>query len=118
MAAKILIVDDEALILSAVERALTKVGHTIIKAKSLAELESVLENGPFDLLITDVNIKGDSVDAVTARVKEGSPAVRVLRMSGALNKHNFPEFIEKPFSIHTLRSRVAAILDKSPEPTL
>ena len=115
MAAKILVVDDEVLILSAVERALAKIGHTIVKAKSLAELETVLGKGPFDLLITDVNIKGDSADAVTEKVKEGSPAVRGLWMSGALNRHDFPDFIEKPFSINTLRSRVTNILNKKPD---
>ncbi len=111
MIGKILVVDDEPLILTAVERALSKVGHAVVKAQNMAELEVALGTGPFDLLITDVYMQEETSEGIVAKVMEGSPSVKVLRMSGSLNKDNFSDFIEKPFSIAALRIRVSDILN-------
>jgi len=112
MAANILVVDDEPLILSTVERALIKLGYSIVKAQCMAELDIAVGKGPFDLLITDIYLREDTVDAVIAKVTACSPLVKIMRMSGSINKHNLPNFIEKPFSINVLRSRVKEILDE------
>jgi DNA-binding NtrC family response regulator len=111
MANKILVVDDEALILMAVERALVRVGYVVEKARNMGELGEALRNAPFDLLITDVYLEGGTLDEVVDRVRAASPAVKVLKMSGATNKGKGGNFIEKPFSIKTLRQRVKDILN-------
>jgi two-component system cell cycle sensor histidine kinase/response regulator CckA len=110
MTGKILVVDDEPLILTAVERALSKVGHAIVKAQNMAEIEAALGRGPFDLLITDVYMQEATSESIIEKVREGSPEVKVLRMSGSLNRDNSVAFIEKPFSIADLRTRVKDIL--------
>ncbi len=111
MAENILVVDDEALILIAVERALTKVGYNITKANSMEELAEALKNSPFDLLITDIYMQGGSLDEVVGKVRKKSPSVKVLKMSGAVNKGKTDDFIEKPFSIEALRKKVKDILN-------
>ncbi|MDA8432402.1 MAG: response regulator [Nitrospiraceae bacterium] len=111
MANKILVVDDEPLILTAVERALAKVGYAITKAQSMEELGKALGAAPFDLLITDVYMQGATLDEVIERVRMSSPAVKVLKMSGAIRREEKANFIEKPFSIETLRKKVKDILD-------
>ncbi len=113
MAEKILIVDDDALILTAVERALAKVGYSISRAQNMEELGKALKGGPFDLLITDVYMDGGSLEEVVGMVRSSSPSVKVLRMSGSAAREGDRDFIEKPFSIDALRKRVRVILDGS-----
>jgi len=105
------VVDDEDLILAAVERALAKVGYSISCARDMRELDYALRNGPFDLLITDIYIReGGSLGEVIEKVTKTSPAVKILRMSGSVEHDMTGEFIEKPFSIEALRKKVKEIL--------
>jgi DNA-binding NtrC family response regulator len=114
MAQKILVVDDEDLILAAVERALAKVGYSVSCARDMKELGKVLVHAPFDLLITDIFIReGGSFGEVVEKVKETSPAVKVLKMSGSVSNDLADDFIEKPFSIEALREKVKEILHGS-----
>ena len=111
MAQKILVVDDEDLILAAVERALAKVGYYVYCARDMAEIGEVIGNAPFDLLITDVHVReGGTLGEIVKAVKAVSPAVRVLRMSGVAGGEEAYDFIEKPFSIAALREKVRDIL--------
>jgi len=112
MPVKILVVDDEPLILTAVERALTRVGYEVSRACSRKDLDDCLKSAPFDLLITDVYMEEDSVEQIISRVRASSPGVKVLKMSGSVNKEQCANFIEKPFSIESLRKRVREILDE------
>ena len=113
MAEKILVVDDDALILTAVERALVKVGYFIARAQTMEELGEVLKDGPFDLLITDIYMEGGSLDEVIEKVLRTSPSIKVLKMSGAAGSGKTGHFIEKPFNIETLRKKVKDILNGS-----
>lgn len=112
MPGKILVIDDEPLILVAVEKALSKVGYQISKAVDMKELSRVLKEGPFDMLITDVNITEDSLENIIKKVKKNSPAVQVLRMSGSKAPNCQDHFIEKPFRIDELRKKVRDILNE------
>jgi DNA-binding NtrC family response regulator len=113
MGEKILVVDDEPLILTAVERALVRVGYSIARAQTMEELGEVLKDGPFDLLITDIYMEGGSLDEVIERVRRTSPSVKVLKMSGAAAGRRTGHFIEKPFNIEALRKKVKDILNGS-----
>jgi two-component system cell cycle response regulator CpdR len=113
MAKKILVVDDEALILKAVERALARVGYTVAAAQNMKELARALMGESYDLLITDVYMEGGTFDEVVEMVRGKFPEVKVLKMSGAADKREEGNFIEKPFSIKTLRQRVKEILNES-----
>jgi len=112
MPQKILVVDDESLILTAVERALLKVGYRVFSAMNMEALGTVLAEAPFDLLITDIHLVEETADYVIRRVREGSPSVRILLMSGGSCKDQMHPFIEKPFSISGLRQIVRNILDE------
>jgi two-component system OmpR family response regulator len=110
MPEKILVIDDEPLILNAVERALSRVGYAVTPVKNIQELAAALGNAPFDLLITDVYLGEESVDSIIQKVKEASPSIRVLYMSGTVNEDGRRDFIEKPFKIDELRKKVRDIL--------
>jgi DNA-binding NtrC family response regulator len=113
MSERILVVDDEFLIATAVERALSRVGYVLAKAQNMKELEEVLKGAPFDLLITDVHMKEDSLSDIIEKVRQTSPAIKILRMSGSVDGGGFGDFIEKPFGIEDLRKKVREILDGS-----
>jgi DNA-binding NtrC family response regulator len=111
MSRKILVVDDEDLILAAVERALAKVGYSVFCARDMEEIGAFIGNAPFDLLITDIYVReGGSLGEILETVKAASPAVKVLRMSGSAGRGEDDDFIEKPFSIEALREKVKNIL--------
>ena len=110
MPGKILVIDDEPLILIAVERALSRVGYTVTPAGNVKDLDSALSNAPYDLLIADVYLGEESVDSIIQKVKDASPAIRVIYMSGMENEDGRKHFIEKPFKIDDLRKKVREIL--------
>jgi DNA-binding NtrC family response regulator len=110
MPEKILVIDDEPLILTAVERALSRTGYAVATARDLQGLATALDNAPYDLLITDIHMKEESVDTIIQEVRKTSPSVRIIYMSGAVNKDNYRNFIEKPFKIADLREKVRVIL--------
>jgi two-component system cell cycle sensor histidine kinase/response regulator CckA len=110
MPAKILVIDDEPLILVAVDRALSRVGYTVTPVVNIQDLDSALGNAPYDLLITDIHLGEESVDSIIHKVKETSPAIRVIYMSGMENVDKCKDFIEKPFKIDDLRKKVREML--------
>jgi two-component system, NtrC family, response regulator HydG len=111
MAEKILVVDDEPLVLGAVERALLKQGYKITKAQNTKEFVSALKQSPFHLLITDMFMDWNTSEGIISKVKEVSPAIKVLCMSGTVDRSKKYPFIEKPFRINDLRKKVRDILD-------
>jgi len=112
MSHKILVIDDEILILNTVERALTKVGYDVTGAQNIRELETALRNAPFDLLITDLHMEDDSAENIISRVKRCSPSIKVLVMSGSAHQAGADNFIEKPFKLSELREKVRSFLNE------
>jgi len=112
MSPKILVVDDEALILMAVEKALLKSGYVISTARNMRELDEALKSAPFDMLITDLHMEEDTAENIIEKVKKASPSVKVLKMSGNVNRDGSYNFLEKPFRIEELRKKVKDILNE------
>lgn len=112
MSKKVLVVDDEPLILLAVERALSRIGLSISKAQNMKELDEALRNAPFDLLVTDIHVADINIDNIITKVKVSSPDLAILKMSGSRDKAGTGHFIEKPFRIDELRKRVRDILNE------
>ncbi len=112
MAEKILVIDDEPLILNTIERALSKTGYVIKKAKDMNELNAVLKYAPFDMLIVDLYLEKDSAETLIEKVKMTSPLVKILKISGLIKTKESKNFLEKPFKIDELRKRVRDILNE------
>ena len=110
MSQTILVIDDEPLVLNAVRRALLKEGYIISVAQNKKDLGTVLEEGPFHLLITDLYLAAMTMEHIIKKVTQSSPSVKVLRMSGSYKKNEKDHFIEKPFRIAELRKKVAEML--------
>jgi DNA-binding NtrC family response regulator len=61
-------------------------------------------------MITDLHMEDDSAEDIINRVKQTSPSIKVLLMSGAAYRTDADNFIEKPFRLDELREKVRAFL--------
>jgi two-component system, cell cycle sensor histidine kinase and response regulator CckA len=117
---RILLVDDEPIVRHAAERALGKRGYEVVTADSpeAALALAAKHPGAFDLLLTDLVMPGMSGQDLAKRLREGSPRIAVLFMSGysedlAVNRGMLGDgaaFIEKSFSPDLLAAKVAEVL--------
>ena len=102
-AATVLFVDDEARILSAIQRALRREGYRILVAPSPERALQVLDAEPVDVLVTDQKMPGMSGLQLLERVAQRWPGVRRVLITG------WPEEIP-PERVATLEIR--ALLPK------
>ncbi len=119
----ILIVEDEAALLSLVEASLRRRGFKVLVATSGDAAESIARQheGPIDLLLSDVVMPQTSGRDLADRICELRPQTRVLWMSGysddTIAHHGMLEpglhFLQKPFTPASLVDKIREILDKS-----
>jgi two-component system, cell cycle sensor histidine kinase and response regulator CckA len=116
----VLVVEDEAAVLTLSRRALEAQGYVVLAAASSADALRVVERhaGTIDLLLTDVVMPGLSGRELADRLSERSPGLRVLYMSGypggAVQRGSIPigsAFVQKPFSPDGLARKVRDVLD-------
>lgn len=121
--ARILVAEDERLILLAVEHYLAGTGHEPLLAADAPEALELarLTRAPIDLLLADLSLPGGGPELARA-VRELHPGVRVLYMSGFSRAQLLEqgaidpaaESIQKPFSAHQLTTRIDEVLQSSP----
>jgi PAS domain S-box-containing protein len=118
----ILIVEDEQQLLSLCTRILTSKGYVVLGATTPEEaLDRARAGAPrIDLLLTDVVLPGQSGPTLAATMRDASPGLRVLFMSGypadaiarrALLPPDAP-FLQKPISVIDLVAAVRDALDR------
>ncbi len=117
--ARILLADDDAAARDLVQRALASDGHNVVATHDGAEaLEQLQASGPFDLLISDVQMPGvDGIELIEKAVA-AAPKMRVILMSGFAGeldraKHlrsKIAREISKPFTLEQVRAVVKAAL--------
>lgn len=117
----ILLVEDELSILTMTSMILAKQGYSVLQANSPAEAIRLAKEhvGKISLLITDVIMPEMNGKDLADSLKSLSPQLKCLFMSGytadAITQHGVLEegvnFIEKPFSLPALATKVREILD-------
>jgi CheY-like chemotaxis protein len=117
--ARILLADDDAAARDLVQRALASDGHNVVATHDGAEaLEQLQGSGPFDLLISDVQMPGvDGIELIENAVA-AAPKMRVILMSGFAGeldraKHlrsKIAREITKPFTLEQVRTVVRSVL--------
>lgn len=121
---RILLVDDEALILDVGRRMLMKIGLEVVTAENGMSAVEIYtrERGRIDLVILDMIMPGiDGVETYQL-LKEVDPDVKVLISSGyrkdervdAFLEEPFTGFLKKPFSLAHLSDEVKKFLTPSP----
>ncbi len=111
--ARVLLVEDDQLVRTGMERALRAGGHAVYGAPGLALAMAVVESGAdLDLLVTDVTMPGSDGPAVAAAVRALRPGLPVLFVTGHLpDAGALPgAVLGKPFTPSALREAVDAVL--------
>lgn len=116
---RILVAEDNKLILETICHSLTREGYQIIKANDGKECLKILEDTTIDLLITDLympGINGHEVIAIIRDERKINIPIMVLSAAGAedivLKAFDLgaDDFMVKPFSLVELNIRVRKLL--------
>src|SRR6266446_407339 len=123
---RILIVDDEPLILYSVKMMLSYDGHTVETANNANEALLAFEKGKFDLVITDYWMSGMKGDELARVIKEKAPRQPVILLTAhaqmieslARDSTGGDVVVSKPFGHDVLVAAITQVLGaKDPAPT-
>ena len=118
---RILVVDDEPAVGDAIKMMLKFDGHAVQTASGSKEALSLLEQGKFDLIITDYSMPGMKGDELAAVIKQRLPHQPIIMISAyaeMLKSYGNPlpgvDFmLSKPFSMADLREAIVRVLPGS-----
>ena len=120
----ILLVEDETAVRSLAKKVLVQRGYRVLEASDGAIALRVAAGhvGEIDLVLTDVAMPNLGGRGMVEELKELSPGMRVLFMSGYQKEEVFPDketakltpYLQKPFTGETLFSEVRAALGYAP----
>lgn len=117
---RVLVVDDDPVILTLCQRILEVDGYVVTTVKRGEDALAKLDAEPFDLLLTDIRLPGLNGLDVTMRLRERGLDLTVVTMTGYSNMEmaiqalslGVDEFIIKPFTPDSLRLHVTRALEK------
>jgi two-component system response regulator PilR (NtrC family) len=118
--AQILIVDDERSMREFLEILLQREGHEVRACASVADALVALEDGDYDLVISDIKMPGGSGLDLLGRVKESSPDSPVILITAHGSTESAVEamrlgaydYLTKPCSVDEICLVVAKALEK------
>jgi two-component system, cell cycle sensor histidine kinase and response regulator CckA len=115
----VLVVDDEALLLSMTETILTEFGYKILTANNGQKALAILarDDVKADLVLTDLVMPGMSGRELVDRIRQAAPATRILCMSGyglSADKRPGTPFLKKPFTSRELLAKVKRVINANP----
>jgi two-component system cell cycle sensor histidine kinase/response regulator CckA len=106
----VLLVEDEPMVRSVAERALTRHGYKVVTADNGEDALEIVNSGePIDLLISDVVMPGMDGPTMVREARKSRPELKILFMSGyaeeqlrkSIDIENV-NFLPKPFSVTEL----------------
>jgi CheY-like chemotaxis protein len=120
---RILVVDDEPLVCDAVKMMLDFDGHVVETARSAKDALAMLDQGKFDLVITDFEMpimKGDELAAAIKARDPKQPVILITAYAEMLQASGNPlkgiDFtISKPFLLESLREAIAKVMPVAAE---
>lgn len=118
MIAKILVVDDDRVILELASIILRSVGYSVRTASDGIHVLQLLDEEPCDLVLLDFMMPGKDGLEVLQEIKENFPDIAVIIFTGmgseniavSAMKAGAADYIIKPFRNHDLLERTAAVL--------
>lgn len=114
---KILLAEDEDSVRSFLSRALQRAGFTVTTCANGFEAIDALDDGPYDLILTDIVMPGADGIEVAKKASASQPGVKIMFITGfaavALNvrKEN-PEahVLEKPVHLREIVTEVERLI--------
>jgi CheY-like chemotaxis protein len=121
VAETILLVEDEAAVRTLAKKILSQKGYRVLEASdgAIALRLAAAHVGEIDLVLTDVAMPNLGGRGMVEELRELSPGIRVLFMSGYPKEEIFPDkgsanripYLQKPFTGETLFTEVRSALD-------
>lgn len=111
--ATVLLIDDDALILRALQALIARAGYRVLAARDSQAALAAAREHPIDGVVIDVRLQGTTGYAVADAVSRLHPAARVLYMSGTStmpSDRRGARFLAKPFSAAELMRELDALL--------
>jgi DNA-binding NtrC family response regulator len=120
--AKILVVDDEALIRDVLSRRLTQWGHEVVTAPSAEAALAEMEKRPAEIVFSDVIMPLHDGLWLTQKLRERWPDTIVVAVSGALElqtvvkmrQYGAIDYVTKPIGREMLHQALERALAKLP----
>jgi CheY-like chemotaxis protein len=121
---EVLVVDDEAVVLTVLREALRRGGYRVTTAASAEEAIDLMQRRRFDLVLTDKNLPGASGLDVLRAARALSPAPAIVLITGYSSYDSAVEaldigahdYIEKPIhDVEDLRFRIRRALSRRDE---
>ena len=117
---RVLVVDDEELVLSVVRNLFEELDMTVTEASDGESATILLQTRTFDVVICDKNLPDISGMEIIRRAKAVDPTVATLLITGYSSRESAEEamllgvddYIIKPFELDDLRNKVKESLDR------
>ncbi len=120
MAFRILVAEDEEITLNNIVESLQEEGYEVVGTKDGLDALARTEKGNFDVLITDIKMPGLTGLELLSKVKERSPEIEVIIITGfgsigsaveAMKSGSY-DYITKPFDLDELAIRLKKISEQ------
>ncbi len=122
--ARILVVDDDPVVLQTIRLVLKLAGHDVIGARDGVDCEDILQTAQFDMVITDLFMPRQTGPQTIRRLRARNSNIKFLLLSGgghdvldvqaAAHQCGADAALLKPFDPDELIEAVTALLAKSP----
>ncbi|MEZ4336614.1 MAG: sigma-54 dependent transcriptional regulator [Sandaracinaceae bacterium] len=115
--ATILVIEDEEMLRRMMERHLGRRGYDVVTAADCAEAKELVEERPFDIVLTDVRLPDGEGFELVDEARRQNPAVAVVVMTGGelldravtAVRRGAADFLAKPFSLEQLDAALERI---------
>lgn len=127
---RLMVIDDEPTVGRRLEHVFGKIGFIIETFTSPAAAMQRLREQPFDVVVTDLKMKGMDGMQVLAQIREHHPQIKVILITGYAQLETAAEafrqgvfdFITKPFRLNELRQSILRATeslrrDDTPQPS-
>lgn len=122
---KILLIDDDVLVLKTIRKLLSLDGHELFECKSAEDALALVKKDTFDLVITDIRMPGlNGIQMLEKmRADQQNQNLPVILITGYASEDapleafrlNADDYILKPFNSDQLLASVRRVFESSPE---
>jgi DNA-binding NtrC family response regulator len=117
---RILVVDDEATLLTVLSGELVNSGYDVTTASDGDEAISTIQNKKFDLVLLDIKMPKVDGFEVLKFIKKTIPTLKVIMLTGFADlknaieskKHGAEDFVSKPYDLVDLLTTIERVLSE------
>lgn len=117
---RLLVVDDESIVGKRLKQVFSKIGFEVETYTEAAPAMAAMTEKPFDIVVTDLKMKGMDGMEVLKRVRDMNPRTQVIIITGYASpateelaqQQGVFEFLAKPFRLDELKQVIFRALEQ------